>query len=279
MKFGHIIPTLFKNSCRDNIIFLINYAKKNPNYNLYLPYTKDKISLKDLDFMNNLIYKNKIFNNIKFISTRRGIYRSMNDAIKVSEDDWLYFSGDTDKIHLNNIKKNIQKIYKINKQNWPILILGETHAGKRIFKGLSKELYESSLWYNTNKLHHQSILYNREIILSYLQRNYFYDETYEVLGDFHLNCKIYNFKYKNIKFFESKDVFCDFDLNGITSKCKLIGYIEMANIKIKVNKNPIFLSLLVSISAFIKRKIYLFFLNLYKSQEYTKNEQYYTPSK
>ena len=103
MKFGHIVPTLFQENSKENILSLINYAEKHSIYNLYFCYTKEKVKASDFEFLINLINQNKDIKNIHFISGRKGIYRSMNDALIFSNDEWLYFSGDSDEINTDNI--------------------------------------------------------------------------------------------------------------------------------------------------------------------------------
>ena len=263
MKFGHIVPTLCEENSKENILNLINYANDNSQYNLYFCYTKEKIKSSNINFLEELIFKNNHVKNINFITGRKGIYRSMNDALQLSDDDWLYFSGDSDKIYLDNIFGALKRVYKIENKIWPIMILGDTKVGKRLFKGTYKNLRESTYWYNSNKLHHQSIIYNKKIILSITNSDFFYDESYSFLSDYDLNCKIYNYISINQKFLTTKDLFCDFDLNGLTSLGKIRGYIEMAKIKNKVNRTPIILSYLISAAAFL-RKISILFLNAFK---------------
>ena len=265
MKLGHIVPTLCEENSKENILNLIKYAKNHAHYNLYLCYTKEKIKSSNINFLEDLIYKNNNINNINFIPGRKGIYKSMNDALKLSDDDWLYFSGDSDKIYIDNILKALNSLYKIGSEIWPIMILGDTKVGRRLFKGNYKNLRESTYWYNSNKLHHQSIIYNKKIILSITNSDYFYDESYRFLSDYDLNCKIYKYTSINHKFLATNDLFCDFDLYGLTSLGKIRGYIEMAKIKNKVNRTSIFLSYLISIVAYL-RKLFILSFNTFKKK-------------
>lgn len=265
MKFGHIVPTLCEENSQENILNLIKYAIYNSHYNLYFCYTKEKIKSSNINFLEYIIYKNNHIHNINFISGRKGIYRSMNDALKLSDDDWLYFSGDSDKIYIDNIVKAIRSLYNIENKIWPIMILGDTKVGEKLYKGNFKNLRESTYWYNSNKLHHQSIIYNKKIILSITNNDFFYDESYTFLSDYDLNCKIYKYISINQKFLATNDLFCDFDLCGLTSLGKIRGYIEMAKIKTKVNKTPIFLSYLISTAAYL-RKLFILSFNTLKNK-------------
>ena len=265
MKFGHIVPTLCEENSQENILNLIKYAEDHSLYNLYFCYTKEKIKSSNINFLEDLIYKNNNMHNINFISGRKGIYKSMNDALQLSDDDWIYFSGDSDKIYIDNILKALNSLYKIKNEIWPIMILGDTKVGRRLFKGNYKNLRESTYWYNSNKLHHQSIIYNKKIILSITNSDSFYDESYSFLSDYDLNCKIYKYTSINQKFLSTNELFCDFDLFGLTSLGKIRGYIEMARIKNKVNKTPIFLSYLFSTAAYL-RKLFILSFNTFKKK-------------
>lgn len=123
-----------------------------------------------------------------------GIYSAMNKGVIGASGEWILFLGADDFL------SNSTVLYNLFLENTSTdLILGKVQNINRHSNNI-REVYQNNLskslfWRNT--IHHQGIIYNKEILM----KNPF-NTSYNILADYDLNLKLLNkritFTYKDI---------------------------------------------------------------------------------
>ena len=147
---------------------------------------------------------------IKLIQRKDGsVYEGMNQAIEVSQGNFLIFMNAGDAFYDDYVIEDIAEY--IEKRNLPdnVVIYGDYIREGIVYKQ-SKKLNELN-FYRRN-LCHQSIFYSRDV----LQKYNGYNLKYKICADFELTLRLWS---KRVKFFHIDRVICKY-LGGGLSETK-----------------------------------------------------------
>ncbi len=120
----------------------------------------------------------------------RGIYDSMNKGILKAKGKWILFLGSDDSLYDKNVLKDV---FQDDFPDKIMLILGSIQYNLdekdpvwiQKDKGLVKPEWSKKLWIR-NTLHHQGIIYRRELLIKNM-----FPLRYKRLSDYALNLKLY----------------------------------------------------------------------------------------
>lgn len=232
----------------------------NPVISIIIPSLNDLINLEKIIIsIQNQIYKNYEVIIIDALSTDgttdylkklkapfywesnkdNGIYDAMNKGIFKAKGKWILFLGTDDQLYDNSV---LQAIFTEKYSPETDMILGNIQYdfnNKDTFwikrnKGIVKPSWSNKLWIR-NTLHHQGILYKKEII-----KNNNLSLQYDRLSDYALNLKLYN-KGVNVIIVDRIVSLCG--TKGVSKKYDWDLYKQEINLKAaesKINYKPLF---------------------------------------
>lgn len=119
--------------------------------------------------------------------TDDGIYDAMNKGVRLAKGNWIYFLNAGDCIFSNDFFDEFEKNYKKNNID---AVYGDViyTDGTRVSSTFSKKMYIH------NTLHHQSVIYRKELLLSSP-----FSCKYKILADYDFNLTSYISQRKFIK--------------------------------------------------------------------------------
>jgi len=181
-----------------------------------------------------------------------GIYDAMNKGVERATGDWLYFLGADDKLYDSNTLSNV--VGEIGKKKEVDLILGKIQysleGGESYFLKKNNGIITSSLsrkmWIH-NTIHHQAILYKKEIFTENK-----YSLKYKILSDYNLNL---NLLIKGVNKMEINDIIAICRADGESKNFGWELYKEEINLKTQ-NSSVVFRPLfyMVGIYKFLIKK-------------------------
>ena len=146
----------------------------------------------------------------------------MNKGIDLSVGTWLYFLGAGDYLKRDTVFKNLFK--DEIETNTHILLGNVEYDSDDLKKKVFYSKWSRLLWLK-NTVHHQSIIYKKEVF-----EHQKYDTSLQVLGDYDLN--LFLFK-KGIKVKHHHIIIANCELNGISKKYNASLYREEYALKVK----------------------------------------------
>ena len=161
---------------------------------------------------------------------------------------------------------DIQKLIYVNSNNDVIERVFDSYNGSnmliitRTFLSIGK-IRTSKLNYKTlffNTVHHQGILYRKEIF-----KKYRYDINLKTNSEYELHLNLY--LNKVIPFY-SNVIFCNFTFGGVSGRAKFTGYHQEILVRHKIIKNELlklFLDFTTILRFLLKRFFLLLGLNLH----------------
>tara|TARA_R110000823_G_scaffold160375_5_gene291807 strand:+ start:2214 stop:2915 length:702 start_codon:yes stop_codon:yes gene_type:complete len=201
-------------------------------YNLEIEYELIVIDGNSMDNTRSIINQ---FDNVSiFISEEDdGIYDAMTKGVKLASYDWVFFLNAGDVIFSDFFFNNF--VLKCNKNI-------DAYYGDVAYTDghIVHSMYNLKILLH-NTIHHQSIIYNRQLLLDYP-----YDRSYKRFSDYHLNLRSFLSKRKFLK------------ISGIAAICDPNGISRDSNslLSIRYETNAVRSSLLPSKYAFILKLIY-----------------------
>lgn len=150
------------------------------------------------------------FDNVRFIpEISPGIYQAMNTGIAQANGTWLYFLGADDVLFDEHVFTSIFSQPIPNTCYW---ILGKVE-NVSVTNSFIKTIYTNTLTsgiYWRNILHHQGILYHKEVF-----RTEQYDTRFAVLADYAFNLKLY---LSGVKSYQSNCFIAKSNAEGISKQ-------------------------------------------------------------
>lgn len=144
-----------------------------------------------------------------------GLYAGLNEGVKFSKGQWLYFMGADDQLYSENTLLIVSRILK-DQQNHTMVVVGNVNCERQGY--LLRPMFGSP-YLLRHSVHHQGMFYRKEIFSQFS-----YSEDLKISSDYELNLKLALHKIPH----KAIDVIvCDFGGDGISENQLKAGYNEM----------------------------------------------------